>query len=112
MRIAVGDHRHLMVHLVDEPAHVVRGKVLELRVARRFVEVASEVVGMIVVRLVAGDHVPAGAPHGAVERDVQRLGALRRDDAYDLAGLDARAPSESEVDENGRVALEVSCGGV
>ncbi len=43
VRIARRDHRHLVVHLVDQPAHVARREVVELLVAGELVEVAREV---------------------------------------------------------------------
>jgi len=40
VRVGVGEHRHLVIHLIDQPAHVVAAEVIELLVAGQLVEVA------------------------------------------------------------------------
>ena len=44
LEVGVGDDEHLVVDLVDQPAHVMRGEEVELLVAGQVVEVAGEVL--------------------------------------------------------------------
>src|SRR6185312_5038942 len=60
--VGVGDDRDLMVHLVDHPAQVARGEVRALRVACELEEVPRAAAALFLVRVVAADHVAAGAP--------------------------------------------------
>ena len=87
VRIGRGDHRDLVIDLVDQPAHVLRGKAFELLIARQLVEVAREVEAVIVIGLIRADHMAARSPHGLLQLHVQGLGALGRHHAHDLARL-------------------------
>jgi hypothetical protein len=106
VRVGVGDDRHLMVHLVDQPAHVVRREVLDLRLRGELEEVPRATAALFLVGVVAREHVPSGAPHRAAQLEVQRLGALRSADAHHVPRLDPLTTAEGELYEHRGVALE------
>ena len=69
------------------------------RIASSKKSACKVVVGVVVGEVVA-DRVRSGAPDGARQLDVQRLGRLACDHQHDLAGLHAGASAEREIDEN------------
>ena len=76
VRVAVGDHRDLVVHLIDEPAQVAVVEMVQLGIAGELVEVARDVDVTVVVGLVGADDMTACTQDGLRQLGVQRLGAL------------------------------------
>ena len=105
-RVGGRDHRDLVVHFIHQAARVAGREVLELGVARELEEVAGEVRIGVLVRLIGAEHVPAGAPHGPVELDVQGPRALGGDDPHHVALLDPAPAAEGEVHQHAGVTLE------
>ncbi len=95
-----------MIHFIDQPAHVLRGEIVELGVAGVLEEIAREIRAPVVVRLVGADHVPAGTPNRLAQLRIEGLCAFRGSDAHHLAGLYARPAAKREVDQNRGVSFE------
>ena len=107
VRVVARDHRDLVVHLIDQAAHVAAGKKSSCASLGELVEVAREVdrarrrrAGSRRSRARPRARRPSAARRTAAWRSRARRRARRR------PGLIARAAAEGEVDEDGGVALE------